>query len=249
MTEAQTSLTVLAPAQDAAKAQQPLLVRYEAMCKAIAECHRIDEVKELRDKARALEVYAQQARNTEAEDKAREIRVRAERRTGELLSELPRTTPEERGKRAHAASVSSSNDGTNSSNPERSMLHDQTCNSKQSPYAAALEVHSISRQTANRYQKLAVIPEQDFEVAIRKPERKPTTAKLIREAYSPPQPRMNDAAALWIWGRAREFERRGLLDRSPLDLFQALVPNMQNDMRRLVPILADFYQQFREVIQ
>src|SRR5260363_39900 len=50
--------------------------------KAIAECHRVDEVKELRDKARALEVYAQQARNREAEDKARKIRNRAQRRMG-----------------------------------------------------------------------------------------------------------------------------------------------------------------------
>ncbi|WP_275226171.1 hypothetical protein [Candidatus Glomeribacter gigasporarum] len=29
-----------------AKTQPPALVRYEAMCKAIAECHRVDEVKE-----------------------------------------------------------------------------------------------------------------------------------------------------------------------------------------------------------
>src|SRR5260363_339760 len=28
-----------------AKTQPPALVRYEAMCKAIAECHRVDEVK------------------------------------------------------------------------------------------------------------------------------------------------------------------------------------------------------------
>src|SRR5260363_402237 len=84
-----------------AKTQPPALVRYEAMCKAIAECHRVDEAKELRDKARALEVYAQQARNREAEDKARKIRNRAQRRMGELLMELPRTTPEERAERAN----------------------------------------------------------------------------------------------------------------------------------------------------
>src|SRR5260363_66434 len=85
-----------------AKTQPPALVRYEAMCKAIAECHRVDEVKELPHKARALEVYAQQARNTEAEDKAREIRSRAQRRMGELLRELPRMPREERAERTHA---------------------------------------------------------------------------------------------------------------------------------------------------
>lgn len=60
------------------------------MCSTIAECHRLDEVKDIRDKARALEMYARQARNLEAERKACEIRLRAERRSGELLRELAR---------------------------------------------------------------------------------------------------------------------------------------------------------------
>ena len=34
------------------------LVRYDAMCAAIAEAHAIDEVKDLRDKAAALQAYA-----------------------------------------------------------------------------------------------------------------------------------------------------------------------------------------------
>lgn len=32
------------------------LVRYHTMCRAIAACHSVDEVKDLRDKAKALEV-------------------------------------------------------------------------------------------------------------------------------------------------------------------------------------------------
>ena len=44
-------------------------------------------MKEIRDKARALEVYAAQALNRDAERKAAEIRVRAERKTGELLKQ------------------------------------------------------------------------------------------------------------------------------------------------------------------
>jgi hypothetical protein len=47
-----------------------------------------DEAKEIRDKARALEVYAKQAQNREAERKAAEIRIRAERRAGQLLKEM-----------------------------------------------------------------------------------------------------------------------------------------------------------------
>ena len=64
------------------------LIRYDAMCEAIAACYTVDEVKEIRNKARALEVYAQQALNVEAERKAAEIRIRAERKAGELLREM-----------------------------------------------------------------------------------------------------------------------------------------------------------------
>ena len=49
------------------------LVRYDAMCSAIAAAYEVDEVKDIRDKAIALEVYARQARNTEAERQACEI--------------------------------------------------------------------------------------------------------------------------------------------------------------------------------
>ena len=39
------------------------LVKYDAMCRAITECHKIDEVKDIRDRAKAFEVYAKEAMN------------------------------------------------------------------------------------------------------------------------------------------------------------------------------------------
>jgi hypothetical protein len=68
---------------------------YDAMCSAIAECYRIDKVKDIHDKALALELYARQAKNTDAERKVADIRLRAERRAGEILTNLAR----EQGKR------------------------------------------------------------------------------------------------------------------------------------------------------
>lgn len=62
------------------------LVRYDSMCRAIDAAYEVDEVKDIRDKAIALEVYARQAKNVEAERRACEIRLRAERKAGQLLA-------------------------------------------------------------------------------------------------------------------------------------------------------------------
>lgn len=64
------------------------LVYYDAMCRAIAEAYTVDEVKEIRDKTIAIEQYAKLAKNYEAERQACEIRLRAERRMGQLLREM-----------------------------------------------------------------------------------------------------------------------------------------------------------------
>jgi hypothetical protein len=46
------------------------------------------EIEEIRDRAMAFEAYSRQARNTEAERRACEIRLRAERKAGSLLSTM-----------------------------------------------------------------------------------------------------------------------------------------------------------------
>lgn len=62
------------------------LVRYDAMCRAITEAYQVDEVKDIRDRAIALEEYARQAKNEEMVRQCAEIRLRAERRAGQLLA-------------------------------------------------------------------------------------------------------------------------------------------------------------------
>ncbi len=76
------------------------LIRYEAARAALAAAHRVDEVKTIRDKAQAMAAYAKQARDTQMVQWATEIKVRAERRCGELLRDTAA-----RGERAAGARV------------------------------------------------------------------------------------------------------------------------------------------------
>lgn len=212
------------------------LIRYDAMCSAIAECHSVDEVRDLKDKARALELYAKQCRNTDAERKACEVRLRAERRTGELLKELARATPAETAAAGGRAKAATSNDGIQ-----------QT-----SPYAEALSRTGISRQSAHRYQALAEVPKAVFEGAMRAPE-KPTTSGMLAaeavrtvQAARDPQPQIAPDA-LWIWGRARDFEREGFADKDAADLLSQMTETMRADMARIAPVMVEFFTRMEEV--
>ncbi len=107
-------------------------------------------------KARAIEVYARQAKNMDAERKAADIRLRAERRTGELLRELARAqAPNPRGTNQHSEVMS------------------KGATQPKSDYAATLDRTGISRQTASSYQALAEVPTSVFERHLSDPAQRP----------------------------------------------------------------------------
>ena len=148
------------------------LVKYEAARKALAEAHRVDEVKSIRDKAEAMRVYAQQAQNTEMQNMAAEIRLRAERRAGELLKEM-----EETGQRSAGADKSAG--------PGRGKKP-VVANDRFSKPPTLPEL-GITRDQSSKWQKVAAIPEEKFEATIasaREKQEEITTAAILRSAAS-----------------------------------------------------------------
>ena len=111
------------------------LVKYDAARYALQQAATIDEVKDIVDKSVAIAAYAKQAQDTQMIEWATEIRVRAERKAGEMLAQV----------------------GIKSGNPQWSTP---------STIGKTLEEIGISKYQSSRWQKLAAVPEDQFEQAI-----------------------------------------------------------------------------------
>jgi hypothetical protein len=83
------------------------LIRYDAARRALAAAHRVDEVKRIHDKATALLAYAKQAGDFGLQNQAAEIRIRAERRAGELLVDMQTSGERQAKERGRPAKLSS----------------------------------------------------------------------------------------------------------------------------------------------
>lgn len=124
----------------------PVLVRYQHARTALAAAKQIDEVKEIRDRAVATKLYAQQAKDRSLEIDAAEIRVRAERRLGELIQDQKETVGLNRGGRPKQTG---------------SLEHPVPADAR-----PTLAEAGIDKGLADRARKLAVLTLADFEARI-----------------------------------------------------------------------------------
>lgn len=134
------------------------LVQLSKATQMLAEAKSLNEVKKILDIAEAARVYARAAKlGLEAYNHAAEVKVRAERKAGEMLAQL------ERGKTG-----------------PKELSNKPLTNS---PYREVLREHSINDMTASRWQQLASLPEQEFERRVEETrgEAPITTTGLVRE--------------------------------------------------------------------
>lgn len=111
--------------------------KYHDAKRALAEVHKVDEVKNIRDKAIAMQEYARQAKDGDLIAWATDIRLRAERRAGQLLKEMAET-----GERQTAG------------RPEK-RSHEVTI---------SLAGIGVTKMQSSRWQKLGAMDEETFEV-------------------------------------------------------------------------------------
>ena len=126
--------------------------------KALAEARTVDEVMELRDKASAVRAYAKKAKlGQHLVVDASEIKLRSERKLGQLLQEI------ELANSAPGNQYTGSSESSNGPIPLRDL--------------------GLSKSDSSRSQRVAALPEEDFERYISEnvdAVREPTTAGVLR---------------------------------------------------------------------
>lgn len=191
------------------------LVKYDEMIRAVSECYAVDEVKNIRDQAKALEAYAAQANNIEAERKAIEIRLRAERKCGELI-------------RQQQQSGELATPGKDKSNVDQ---HD----------IKTLSDIGISRDQSSKFQKLADIPEKDFEQALsEQATEKPSTSAIIKRFEPVKETPQVSKLSVELWGWAGDVERSEMFSRDPNELIEGMTDTMRKRFFSHLPQIINY---------
>src|SRR5262245_19130604 len=114
---------------------------YETARCALAAAAAVDEVQDIRAKAEAMRAYAKQAKDRQMEADAAEIRIRAERRLGELMKAQGETVGKATGQ----------------------LRRGLDSNPRESTDPPTLSEAGIDKNLAHRARTYAAVPEAKFE--------------------------------------------------------------------------------------
>ena len=183
------------------------LVKYDAARRALAAARAVDEVKDIRDKAEAMRVYARQAQDRQLEIDAAEIRIRAERRLGEMIQAQKKTVGLNVGAKGSIVTGTS-----------RGPLKDDR---------PTLADAGISKNLSSRAQKLAAVPEDKFEELVGEWRGKASASDSRIAVSLTPQESANQAARNGKTGSASSKKTKTLPPASAAKL-QAKVEQLEN---------------------
>jgi hypothetical protein len=186
------------------------LAKYDAACRAVAECKSVDEAMDILDKAVAIAAYARQAKNKTMEADAKAIRMRATRKVDELRRAQKETVGLNRGVK-----------GSKITGLKKNPVMDDR---------PTLASQGIDKNLAHKGRVLGAMSDEKFEeavadarVATTKPN-KPKETKPHSKSAPSPSTRLID-----VWREATPEERTTFVARIKLTNLYMLAPKRQKD--------------------
>jgi hypothetical protein len=104
------------------------------------------------------------------------------------------------------------------------------------PKHKVLEKAGISTQQASDWERLASVPQDEFETAL--------AEKSVRDLIDKPTPVSNDALSLI--GTLRHFKWRGYLEIEPEEFLETMTETMLAEVYELVPLAIAWLSKIRE---
>jgi hypothetical protein len=194
------------------------------MRQELAACANTDEALDIRQRARAAEIYAKQVNDTSAEHQLASIRLRAERRLGELLKNMDKNP----GAKGIGKKVQS--DGATTLPPRLSDL-------------------GISKDQSCQFQQLAAIPTEQFEEAVSGGDAVPTTGGVLARAKRHSAGVSHKSASRgmpplsqWVRSQLLAFDTTGTLSLNAADIFAQMSRDERRDVARVARLLLPWLQ-------
>ncbi len=170
------------------------LAFFEEARAAVAKAASVDEVKDIRDRAEALRAYTRQAsQSLEMQNQCADIKLRAERRLGELLAA---SVHHQGGRPPHKRSPGAT-------------------------VSTTLDELGVSKSQSSRWQRIALIPTQRFEDAIgeiKEAGEELTTAGLLRAAARRHALDVMGSSESYEWGTPAKYVEAARSTMSGIDL-------------------------------